>query len=332
MMNCIKNKYFISVIIPCFNVEKYINKCLKSIVNQTIFEELEIICVDDGSTDETLNILYEYKNKYNNIRVFSQNNEGQSSARNLGISHSTCNYINFIDSDDWVNEMFYEYLKNVQIKTNADIVFGKLVTIYDNGNIDEFNSREYLVDNFNCENIDKSKEIIIRDFLNDKISVSPCNKLIKKENIENISFNVGLFNEDMEFTFDLLMKAKKIAKTEESIYYYYQRSGSTTKKTDIRTLDMLIIVDNIKRKVKNEFGTKLDKELIFYELFFSVYLTLLRIRDGVSTEKKELAIKAIMKLENIRYIDIFRESNLSYKKRIIFLFMKKFPKISSNYI
>jgi glycosyltransferase involved in cell wall biosynthesis len=168
----------ISVIVPCFNVEEYLEDCLNSLVKQTIFDDLEIVCIDDGSTDSTLKILEQYKFKYSNIIVVSQDNQGQSSARNAGLKLATGKYIGFIDSDDIINEVYYENLVETIEKHQADLVVCKLVTLYDNGSVDETNAREYMVDDF--VKIDSNFDDKIKLFLNDKLSVSPCNKLIKR--------------------------------------------------------------------------------------------------------------------------------------------------------
>ena len=111
----------ISIIIPVYNVKKFLNKCLKSIVNQT-FTDLEIICINDGSTDKSLSILNSFAQKDNRIIVINQSNQGQSCARNAGLAIATGEYTGFVDSDDWIDLDFYEKLYTAAEKYNADIV------------------------------------------------------------------------------------------------------------------------------------------------------------------------------------------------------------------
>ena len=121
----------ISVIIPVYNTEKYLNECLDSIVNQTL-SDIEIICVNDGSTDNSLAILESYAKKDNRITVISQENNGQGSARNLGLKNSSGNYICFIDSDDYVDLNMLEKLYDNVILNNSDIVVFKIARFNDN--------------------------------------------------------------------------------------------------------------------------------------------------------------------------------------------------------
>lgn len=112
----------VSIIIPVYNTEKYLRQCLDSVVDQTL-KDIEIICVNDGSTDNSLNILKEYKEKDNRIKVFNVENHGVSYARNLGLNHVSGEYVVFIDSDDYVNDVFIEELYNNELETFSDLVF-----------------------------------------------------------------------------------------------------------------------------------------------------------------------------------------------------------------
>ena len=115
----------ISVIVPVYNVEKFLEKCLKSIIEQT-FEDLEIICINDGSTDKSLSILNSYAAKDPRIKILSQTNQGQSCARNAGLEIASGEYIGFVDSDDWIDLDFYEKLYNTAKKYDADIAVASI--------------------------------------------------------------------------------------------------------------------------------------------------------------------------------------------------------------
>lgn len=118
----------VSIIVPVYNVEKYLRKCIDSLVNQTL-NDIEIICINDGSTDKSLKILKEYKNKDSRIILLNQENSGQSVARNRGIEIAKGEYLGFVDPDDWIDLDYYEKLYNAAIGTNADIATAGIIRI-----------------------------------------------------------------------------------------------------------------------------------------------------------------------------------------------------------
>ena len=121
----------ISIIIPIFNTEKYLKTCLNSVLNQTL-KEIEIICINDGSTDNSLKIIEEYASKDKRIKFISQKNNGVSYARNKGLEIATGEFIGFVDSDDYASKNFFEKLYNSALKTNSDIACGEIVKIENN--------------------------------------------------------------------------------------------------------------------------------------------------------------------------------------------------------
>lgn len=129
-----ENQIKLTVIIPCYNVEKYLRQCLDSVINQTL-KEIEIICVNDGSTDRTQKILEEYSKKDDRILVINKPNGGLSSARNAGMEKMQGEYIAFLDSDDWVDLEFYEKLYNAAKTNNADCAIGKTFLYHNESDI-----------------------------------------------------------------------------------------------------------------------------------------------------------------------------------------------------
>ena len=124
----------ISVIVPVYNTGKYLKKCVDSILNQTIgFNNIELIIVNDGSSDDSDSIIKDIINKNSKIKYFSKENGGQGSARNLGLKHATGEYISFVDSDDWIDTRMYEDLYNIAIKENIDIITCNYTKVYDKG-------------------------------------------------------------------------------------------------------------------------------------------------------------------------------------------------------
>lgn len=211
----------ISIIVPVYNVEKYLRKCLDSLINQTL-KDIEIICINDGSTDKSLEILEEYKNRDSRIILLNQENSGQSIARNNGIKKATGEYIGFVDPDDWVDLDYYEKLYNAASTNDTDIAVGGIIRVTGIKKKKFLNfEKETLTDNTNlkfelCDVPEKSYV---------------WNKIYKTEKLKEIGleFEKGIFYEDCIFTPQALFYLGKIA-TVPNIYYYYLRRGNSTVK------------------------------------------------------------------------------------------------------
>ena len=218
----------ISVIIPVYNVENYLSKCLDSVCNQTL-KDIEIICVNDGSTDNSLNILNEYAKKDSRIKIISKENGGQATARNLGIKKVQGEYISFIDSDDFIEQDMLERLYIKAKDNNLDISMCKIAT-YDNQTKEiKDNVWYYMLGVFRDFEKDIFNHKDTKEFTCN-IAVTPYNKIYKTSLIKdnNILFPEGLIFEDEKFFFDVYLRAKKISIVDEFLYYYrVNRKGST---------------------------------------------------------------------------------------------------------
>ncbi|MBC2580565.1 glycosyltransferase [Clostridium sp. DJ247] len=211
----------ISIIVPIYNVEKYLEKCLKSILGQT-FKDFELILVNDGSPDNCGCICDIYSKLDSRIRVIHKENGGLSSARNAGIDLATGEYIGFVDSDDWIDVNMYESLYSIAKETDADIVQCRFKESYD----EEINNIK--------NNTNKFKWVDKFDALNNLIAygethvqmVVAWNKLYKKNLFNGIRFPNGKIHEDEFTTYKLLYKSNKIALTEDELYYYRQTPNS----------------------------------------------------------------------------------------------------------
>lgn len=212
----------ISVIIPAYNVEAYIRRCLDSLVNQT-YENIEIIVVNDGSTDRTEEIVREYEEREpEKVKLFSQENKGQAEARNFGLTKASGEYIGFVDSDDFVSTKMYELMYREAEENGCDLVtcgyYGcddvtGEITVYQTGYRGEFNQSIY------------ENPLILR--VN---SPYPWNKLYRKELLERSGFRFqkGIIFEDLCAVFPLFMDAKKVGRVHEKLYYYIKgRKGGT---------------------------------------------------------------------------------------------------------
>lgn len=212
-----QEKALISVIIPVYKVEKYVEKCIQSVINQT-YENLQIILVDDGSPDNCGKICDEYAKKDHRIEVIHKSNGGLSDARNKGLEIAKGEYIGFVDSDDYIEADMYEVLYNLLKQYNADVSICNFYTVSqgkisiknaDNG-INEYNRIEIL------------KEIL----LDKNIQSYAWNKLYKKELFDEIKYPIGKKYEDIGTTFFLLEKCNKVVVTGKSEYYYINRQDS----------------------------------------------------------------------------------------------------------
>ena len=212
-----QEKALISIIIPVYKVEIYLEKCIQSVINQT-YENLQIILVDDGSPDNCGKICDEYAQKDHRIEVIHKSNGGLSDARNKGLEIAKGEYIGFVDSDDYIEADMYEVLYNLLKQYNADVSICNFYTVSqgkisiknaDNG-INEYNRIEIL------------KEIL----LDKNIQSYAWNKLYKKELFDEIKYPVGKKYEDIGTTFYLLEKCNKVVVTGKSEYYYINRQDS----------------------------------------------------------------------------------------------------------
>lgn len=248
----------ISIIIPVYKVEKYLEKCIESVLKQT-YTNLQIILVDDGSPDNCGKICDEYAKKDSRIEVIHKANGGLSDARNVGISKAKGRYIGFVDSDDYIKEDMYEILLNLIKKYDADVSICNLYDVIDENECirnKENGIREY-------SRIDILKEIL----LDKNIQSYAWNKLYKKELFDEIKYPIGKKYEDIGTTFYLFEKCNKIVVTSEPEYYYLKRADSLVNNvtestildyTEIIIQRYLYIKQNIKelRKYNNYYLAK----------------------------------------------------------------------------
>lgn len=210
----------ISIIIPVYNSEIYIERCLESLINQT-FENIEIITVDDGSTDKSYSILKKYAQKDSRIKIIQQENAKQGAARNNGLRNACGEYITFVDIDDWISPDYCEKMLSSIEETNADFVVASAYRTKSNGK-----KRKYTY--YNEHKIYTDQNDIIKAV---KIpeTWSVWAKLYRKELLENIFFEEGMYYEDIEFLLKVIKNTKKIATVPNVCYYYFSNPTSTIK-------------------------------------------------------------------------------------------------------
>ena len=214
----------ISIIIPIYNVDKYLSACIETVIHQT-YQNLEIILVNDGSTDACPQICDDYAAKDQRIIVIHKKNGGLSDARNAGMKLATGDYISFVDSDDLLSLDFYQNLLNALTRNDADIAecgffkFGKDI---------EFNIEVADTENADAEifNTETALELLIKDYVNPMV----WNKLYRKEVLKDLEFPVGKIHEDVFWTYRVVGNAKKIVKIKNKMYGYRQQLDSISGK------------------------------------------------------------------------------------------------------
>lgn len=215
----------ISVVIPVYNIEDYLERCVASVCGQT-YTNLEILLVDDGSTDHSGSLCDSLAEKDARIRVFHKKNGGSSSARNLGISKAQGEYIGFVDSDDYITANMYEILYEAMRQYDTQIA---------QAGRDEIDEQGNKLPNI-CEPPEEITFIEAQDFMREMLmhrgDCSFCTKLVKKELFEIGKFPEGELNEDFHLLVQLLMQVKGIVSLPQQTYHVFYRMGSNTRKVD----------------------------------------------------------------------------------------------------
>ena len=293
--------YKVSVIVPVYNTEKYLKKCLDSLVHQTL-KEIEIILINDGSTDNSQKIIDEYVLKYPKLfKVFSQKNSGQAVARNLGIKNSKGEFIAFADSDDYLEIDAYEKAYNYAVKNNLDIVCFKFYE--DKNGIRKKSSYELF------KTYDKNLKYILNE-------TSPCNKIIKNDLLKNnkIKFIENYIYEDLELIPKLALYTDKIGFLDEYLYNYVIHNDSTMRQKNYnQKLDSIyFVMDSLKNNFKNSKYTK-ELEFLFVEhLLHGGVLRYLEYKEGNKDIEK---ISDIIKenFPNWKKNVYYKKQNIKYK-------------------
>lgn len=310
----------ISVVVPVYNVERYLNKCINTILEQT-FTNFELILVDDGSKDDSGNICDEIKEKYSRIKVIHTENAGLSAARNIGIETSEGKYITFIDSDDYIHPRMLEILYSIIIENKADISLCNHQLVYDdkaisgasiNNNITVYNSVESIK-----KIVEKGEESMI---------VS-CSKLYKQSLFSDIRFPLGKYHEDEFVTYKILHKCTKVVATDAKLYYYFQRANSITRRVyNVKRLEKLEALEEAIKFFKDN-NNKMLTYLAEFRYLFNIQIAYYRVKYEMSNNK-EIMEKLKIQYDH-KYIE-FAKCNIkriSIIKKILLLFFYICPNI-----
>ncbi len=304
----------ISVIVPIYNIENHLSKCLYSILNQT-YKDFELILVDDGSTDTSGAICDEFAEKDNRITVIHKENGGVSSARNEGLSYARGEYITFVDGDDFVNDRMLEILlKNAQ-EHNCDISCCQLQTVYDNGTkTKSFANKSGVI----------PKEKIIENYFFDaftkEIMYSQCNKIFKKELLLNIYYKDYKYGEDILFVFEALSKSNGIYYDDYIGYLYLRREDSAmATKFNANRIDYINAAREIEAICKKDFPFAYNNARKW------VFLHSLNTCRNISTYNLKKA-NIVWFSNEIQYLkDTYKSVNIPIKNKIDYFALRYFP-------
>lgn len=223
----------ISVVIPIYNVEQYLPQCLESVINQT-YQNLEIILVNDGSTDSSSQICDDYKLTNSRIKVIHQKNGGLSDARNAGLNCATGDFISFVDSDDLLSLDFHQKLLNTLLENDADIVECGFLAFETDEDLKKFSSTaEEKTEVF-------EREAAVELLMKEQFKQVVWNKIYRSEVVNGLRFPVGKINEDEFWTYKVFGNSNKVVKIKDALYFYRQQAGSIMgKKYSVKRLDGL---------------------------------------------------------------------------------------------
>lgn len=299
----------ISIIVPVYKAEKYLDKCIESLINQT-YQDIEMIFIDDGSPDQSGEILDQWALKDSRIKVIHQENGGPSKARNRGINEATGEEIIFVDGDDIVSEDMCQVLHDLLEKYQSDIAIAGIKHLFDD--------QEVHFQKSNQEVVMTSKEAILDMWYQKRILPSPCSRIFKKELFNTIQFKEGIIFEDVEILPKLFQKANTIVYTESELYGYYHHEESITintfSKKDLGIID--ICKDNL------EYAKTLDEDykkaaLSYYVVgALRIYLNAPKVYQEAINESEQIIKrygKTVLKDKNIR-------SKLKYSLILFFYF------------
>lgn len=288
--NCLGGtKVELSIIVPVYNVEKYLEKCIRSLVEQTLDDNYyEIILVNDGSPDKSQEIINKYASEYSNIIALEKENGGLSDARNYGLDRARGKYVAFVDSDDYVDADMYEAMLMKAKEQEFDVVVCDFIEIYEEH---EFRGTSRVNDDL------LSKEDVKKAMMD--FYPSAWNKIYKRELFEEIRFKKGVWFEDVELLHRLFPIINNVGVVKKAFYYYIQRSGSISKSTDPRIFHCVENWNGVleyynKKGYMNDYGKEI--EYCYVRYLYATFLKASLKYDRKTYQKAlDVAIKEVQR-------------------------------------
>lgn len=323
----------ISIILCVYNGEKYIEKAIESVLSQSL-KDIELIVVNDGSTDNTGDILNSYQD--NRIRIINQENKGLGASRNIGMEHAKGEYLGFLDADDWLVENMCETAYNEAKSKNTDITMFQIV------NYDESTSRKYESHWFNLKNLDESfdnrvfKADETKDVLFD-FSVSACQKIYKTIFLKSIDakFPERIYFEDMPFFYYVYLNARRISIIRKQLYVRRKHDDSITEKVDSKFLDTVPAGQELfKIFIEGDFYKDYKFDLIAYKIN-GPRMALSSIEEDYKNELFDLIKNDYEEIKKTEYYQDFLDNLGPVKKKFFLDILKtdsydEFLKINEN--
>lgn len=312
----------VSIIVPVYNVENYLTKCLDSLVNQSL-SNIEVLVVNDGSKDSSEKIMEGYAQRYpEKIKAFTKENGGLSDARNFGLDRASGDYIGFVDSDDYVSETMFEEMFLLGEKHQAKMVICNIQKVDETGKITQkLTQLPNMPEKITLEN----NFSVFSD-----ISYFACNKLFKKELFNQRRFKKGVHFEDIQLIPQLLLECDAIAQTQNFHYQYLERTDSITKTHTEKGLDMLKAVADVENVFNESQYSHKKEELKNFQIFegvysFLAYLAFVKKEEIFYSMSEQLVL--FMKERQIKIQDILKYSrfgknyllSLPLKKKVFYL-------------
>lgn len=300
----------VSVIIPVYNVKHYLSRCVQSVLNQSI-SDIEIILVDDGSTDGSGDLCDALKAKDNRICVIHQVNQGLGPARNSGLNIAKGKYVSFIDSDDWIEHDTYEVLIDSMERNNCSIATcGRKI-------VDDENCLK-MVYCSNSEKVLMDSEIIEHYLLQTDMNMSACDKLFERSLFLDVRFPSGLISEDIVPIYEVLKRVDRIVLTGKPFYNYYCRPGSLSHTTQFtkKRMGQLLYSTQVAEDVKKCYPNLREQaDYYMFDALISTWRAILRA-NYMGEERKH-----IRKLINEVYINMLLNKYMHTKQRVYVVFV-----------
>ena len=309
----------ISIIVPVYNMEKHLKCCIDSLICQT-YQNIEIIIVDDGSTDDSRSICDNYDDNNEKVKVIHKDNGGLSSARNSGIEAATGEYIGFVDSDDYIHPKMYERLLNEIEETEAGIAVCQFKYV------DE-ECDDYIDKNVGKRICTNSSEESLRNLMNHNQLINSgimCDKLFDITLFEELRFPEGRYHEDEFVIHHLFGRASRVTYISDVLYYYRMRKGSITSQYSLKNADMLLAHEDRLEYYKENYPELINEEVEWYlNLLDYNYFKMLRYHFKEKESRKkiiEVAKKVLKEANQCKYIskDVYNKYRLFVMAPLIY--------------
>lgn len=301
-MKEVSKEPLLSIILPVYNGEQYIEKCIKQITEQN-YKNFELIIVNDGSNDNTLKLINKYIKQDKRIVLIDKKNTGVSNSRNIGIMKAKGNYIAFVDVDDIIDPTIYEKMIKKLELSNADVCVCNYKEYF-------LNKNKYVPSKYALKNEIISKETAIRNYLLDKIGPAIWDKTYKSNIVKNTRFEESLnIGEDILYCLNILFKTNKVATIEDELYYYVQQDKSVMHKINEKYLQFKKVTGLINKKDQEYLKTNFKKEFDFFKLEM-ITRGIHSISTNYNKENKKDAIRLLKEYVNSK--DLTKIINSEY--------------------